>query len=298
MEGAPLNLVQLEYFAQVAQQKSFTRAAEKLFVSQPALSKSIQALEKELNTQLLERTPQGLKVTPDGELVWRYARELVDTYNRRTSEMLSLLNPQRGVLRFGLPPSAGTVYFSRILYQFSRQFPQVDLQITEVMSKQIHEMVRDDKLDLGVVILPFSDPEMEIKRVYSSEAVLAVNRDHPLARRKEVPFAELRDEPFLTVSKEYMYYDQVLSRCQEAGFTPNIIFQTSQWDILLEMAAEGNGVTILEKSLVTRMGQDRLRCIHLTGPEFPWALSLIHRKDMPLSPEAKAFWDLCDPIQV
>ena len=123
MEGAPLNLVQLEYFAQVAQQKSFTRAAEKLFVSQPALSKSIQALEKELNTQLLERTPQGLKVTPDGELVWRYARELVDTYNRRTSEMLSLLNPQRGVLRFGLPPSAGTVYFSRILYQFSRQFP-------------------------------------------------------------------------------------------------------------------------------------------------------------------------------
>ena len=66
-----MNLVQLEYFAQVAQQKSFTRAAEKLFVSQPALSKSIQALEKELNTQLLERTPQGLKVTPDGELAKR-----------------------------------------------------------------------------------------------------------------------------------------------------------------------------------------------------------------------------------
>jgi len=288
----------LEYFAHVAQQKSFTRAAEKLFVSQPALSKSIQALEKELNTQLLERTSQGLKVTPAGELVLGYARELVDYYNRRTSEMLSLLNPQRGVLRFGLPPSAGTVYFSRILYQYSRQFPQVDLQITEVMSKQIHEMVRDDKLDLGVVILPFSDPEMEVKRVYSSEAVLAVSLDHPFAHRKEVPFAELKDEPFLSVSKEYMYYDQVLSRCQEAGFTPNIIFQTSQWDILLEMAAEGNGVTILEKSLVTRMGQDRLRCVHLTDPEFPWALSLIHRRDKPLSPDAKAFWDLCEPVQV
>lgn len=295
-EGTSLNLVQLEYFAQVAEQKSFTRAAEKLFVSQPALSKSIQTLEKELNTRLLERTSQGLKVTPDGELVLRYARELVDHYNRRTAEMCSLLNPQRNVLRFGLPPSAGTVYFSKIIYQYARQFPQVDLQITEVMSKEIHEMVRNDQLDLGVVIFPFSDPDMEVKRVYASEAMLVVNRDHPLARRREVCFSELKDEPFLTVSKNYMYYDQVLSRCQEAGFTPHIVFQTSQWDILLEMAAEGNGVTILEKSLVTRMSRDRLRCVHLTQPEFPWSLGLIHRRDKPMSPDAKAFWTLCAPV--
>ncbi len=291
-----MNLVQLEYFAQVAEQKSFTRAAEKLFVSQPALSKSIQALEKELNTRLLERTPQGLKVTPDGELVLRYARELVDHYDRRTTEMISLLNPQRNVLRFGLPPSAGTVYFSKIIYQYTRQFPQVDLQITEVMSKEIHGMVRNDQLDLGVVILPFSDPDMEVKRVYASEAMLVVNRDHPLAHRREVCFAELRDEPFLSVSKEYMYYDKVLSRCREAGFTPRIVFQTSQWDILLEMAAEGNGVTILEKSLVTRMSQGRLCCVHLTQPEFPWSLGLIRRRDKPMSPDAKAFWALCAPV--
>lgn len=291
-----MTLTQLEYFAQVAEQKSFTRAAEKLFVSQPALSKSIQVLERELNACLLERTSQGLKVTQDGELVWRYARELVNHYAQRTSEMLSLLSTQRSILRFGLPPSAGTVYFSKIIYQYSRQFPQVDLQITEVASKKIHEMIQNDQLDLGVVILPFSDPIMEIKCVYTSEAVLATSWDHPLAHRQEVSLIELKDESFLFVSKEYMYHDQVLSRCREAGFNPQIVFQSSQWDILLEMAAEGNGVTIMEKSLVARMGQERLCCVHLTQPEFPWTLSLIHKRDKPLSPDAKAFWDLCTPV--
>ncbi|MCB7051336.1 LysR family transcriptional regulator [Intestinimonas butyriciproducens] len=285
--------IQLEYFIEVVEQNNFTKAAEKLFISQSALSKSIQSLEKELDTSLFTRDPRELKLTEEGRLVYHYAKDVLNYWHDRTAELFSSLNYKKGTLRFGLPPSAGSVYFSRVLYLYSKEYDHVDLQIFEEKSKKIEEMVLNDKLDLGVVVEPFHNPKLELKTVFRSEAVLAVSKDHRFADRKEIDFAALKEEPMLAVSKDYMYYDQVILYCQKAGFTPNIVFHSSQWDILLEMAAENQGVTIIGKPLVEKMYSERLNCIHLKNPEFPWGLGVIYKKGRPLTVPMKCFLALC-----
>ena len=137
----------------------------------------------------------------------------------RAAELFSSLNYKKGTLRFGLPPSAGSVYFSRVLYLYSKEYDHVDLQIFEEKSKKIEEMVLNDKLDLGVVVEPFHNPKLELKTVFRSEAVLAVSKDHRFADRKEIDFAALKEEPMLAVSKDYMYYDQVILYCRTSFST-------------------------------------------------------------------------------
>lgn len=286
--------IQLEYFVRVVEEKSFTKAAERLFISQPALSKSIRALEQELGVTLFRRDPREVSLTGEGEIVYRYAMDILSYWKARTEELTAALEQGKGTLRFGLPPSVGSVFFSRVLHEYGVKFPQVNIQIFEGTSKKIETMVTEDQIDLGVVIEPYENPHMRLKTVYRSDVVLAVSQKHRLARRATVDFAELKEEPMLLVSKEYMFHDQVLARCAQAGFVPNVTFTTSQWDLLLEMTAENHGVTLIGRPLVEKLYRDRICCVALREPEFPWTLGLICKKCKALTGAAKSFWNFCD----
>ena len=170
------------------------------------------------------------------------------------------------------------------------------MQIVEGTSKKIEALVMNDQVDLGVVIEPYENPHMRLKTVYRSDVVLAVARNHRLAERTEVEIAELRDEPMLMVSKDYMFHDQVLAHCRQAGFTPNITFTTSQWDLLLEMTAENQGVTLIGRPVVEKLYSGRIKCISLQNPEFLWTLGLISKKCKTLSGAAKSLWNFCDEV--
>ena len=100
----------------------------------------------------------------------------------------------------------------------------------------------------------------------------------------------------LIVSKDYMFHNQILARCKEAGFVPNITFTTSQWDLLLEMTAEDQGITLIGRPVVEKLYSDRIKCISLKNPEFPWTLGLISKKCKPLQEPAKSLWDFCNEI--
>ena len=294
LRGGRMKRIQLEYFVRVVEEKSFTKAAERLFISQPALSKSIRALEQELGVTLFRRDPREVSLTGEGEIVYRYAMDILSYWKARTEELTAALEQGKGTLRFGLPPSVGSVFFSRVLHEYGVKFPQVNIQIFEGTSKKIETMVTEDQIDLGVVIEPYENPHMRLKTVYRSDVVLAVSQKHRLARRATVDFAELKEEPMLLVSKEYMFHDQVLARCAQAGFVPNVTFTTSQWDLLLEMTAENHGVTLIGRPLVEKLYRDRICCVALREPEFPWTLGLICKKCKALTGAAKSFWNFCD----
>jgi len=291
-----MNFHQLEIFVQVVEEKSFTKAAKKLYLSQPALSKSIRALEEDVGTKLFERSAYGLEVTEAGKTVYKYSKDAIEYYNDRIAEMLASVSPQKNILRIGIPPSAGTIFFSKVVYRFRMEHPEFDIQITDISSRNASAMVQNDMLDLGVVILPFEDEATDLRCVYASEASLVVSESHSLADRKQVAFAELEGLPFLSVNEEYQFYDLVSSMFKEAGVTPNVVFRSAQWDTLLFMTSENLGYTILEKTLVERMNAGKLKAIHLTEPEFPWKLGLIRKKGKQLPPAAQSFWDYCPEV--
>lgn len=125
-----------------------TKAAEHLFVSQPALSKSIRALEKEFQIELINRTAKDFQLTREGEIFYDYAVRILDYYREQTQELFQCLKSADGTLRIGIPPTAGAIFFYSVMYRFKAQYPGIDLQIEETTSKPIQELVASGKLDM------------------------------------------------------------------------------------------------------------------------------------------------------
>ena len=288
-----MTLNQLRYYVEIVGQSSFTKAAEKLFISQSALSKSIRALEDEFQIELINRSAKEFAMSEAGHVFYEYAVRILNFYNKETQELFQRLNSANGTLRLGVPPTAGAIFFYTVLNKFKQKFPGIDVQIEEITSKSIHELVSSGHLDMGAVIEPFRDESFNKRPVYTSEAVLLVSKEHSLVNRDSVAFAELKNERFLSISPEYMFYDVVKEKCIEAGFEPEIVFESYQWEWVFEMVADGQGISILPKPLLDKFNTTRVHQIHLQEPEFPWTLSLIYQKDKFVTVPMQCFLDLC-----
>ena len=167
-----MTINQLQYYVEIVCQKSFTRAAESLFVSQSALSKSVRTLEQEFETELIDHSSKDFLLTPEGELFYEYARKILDFFNMQTRELHQRLHDMGGSLNIGIPPTSGTVYFYSLIREYRERYPNVDLNILEVPSKILLKEMDMNRLDMGAVLEPFSNSQYISKPVYQAEIVL------------------------------------------------------------------------------------------------------------------------------
>lgn len=280
---------QLEYFTKVAEQLSYSRAAEELFISQSALSKAILALEKELQTHLIVRKGKSIELTEKGQAFYECAKDIINYWNSRLGRFEKEQFEPASVIRLGLPPTAGAMFFHKIIGIFRKNNPDSEIILEESPSKKIEKMVLDYELDLGVVIGEVDHPQLNRQKALTSEAVLLIASDHPLAQKETVCFSDLNDQPFVSISKDYMFYDEVAGKLREAGVQPKEIFESSHWELLFEMVKDGQACCILPKPLVVRYMDSSLTMRSLCEPDFPWELSLVWRKDTPVSSAMKSF---------
>lgn len=284
-----MNLTPLKYYVSVVEHNSFTKAANSLYVSQSAVSKAVKSLEDEWGVMLLQRQGKEVMMTDAGKQVYLYAKDIFSHINAKTDELKRLLAESQPTVKLALPPSVGIIYFSKSLLAFQNKYPTIRLQTVELTSKHLIQSVDEGELDLGVVIEPFDDKRFDKKTVLQSEAVLITSKDHPLAQKKAVPFAALDHLPYLSVSKDYMYYDRSMKLFEQAHVRPNVIFESYQWDLILTLVAENQGVSIMPKPLIEKAMSMNLAQLHLTDPKFPWGLSIIYKRCTRLRPEVQTF---------
>ena len=227
-----MTLTQLEYFVEIVEAGNFTKAANKIFVSQPTLSRTVQNMEKELGTILIDRDSKDMELTKDGEIVYKYASEVLSLVNAKTIEMKDKLGNSDGVIRLGITPTTDAMYFHSAIYDFHKKYPVANLQIEEVATRKGLEMLLDGQLDLSVDIDPEERDEFIKRPVIKSEAVLVVSRNHRLGNRRVVSFSELMGEKMVMVGKDYSYYEIVSNKLREAGIEPDFEFESGQWEFL------------------------------------------------------------------
>ena len=289
-----MNIRTLEYFIETVKYENFTKAANSLYISQPALSKAIQNLEIELNVILIDRNAKDFKLTEEGEKVYAYSKEITDFFREKTEDLLVELHKKNQELKLGMTPTSGAMFFFSVIYKFRQQYPMSLLKIIEVSTKDGIDMVLDGELDMSVVIDPFEDDRLDKLCVVESEAVLLVPIGHRLADRKTVSFAEIAEEPLLMVGKEYMYATVVDEQFKGADIMPNYTFQSGQWEFVFEMVANRQGISILPKPLVDKFNNARVKQIRLENPCFDWNLSLIKKKNKAGHNALTSFWSLCE----
>ncbi len=284
-----LELKQLQYFIEITRTGSFTKAAENLFITQPALSRNVKSLEEEIGAPLFIRSRKKLILTDIGTVLKRHAETIEKQLLSLNSEISNLLTLKRGNIRIGLPTIINSFFFSDLLASFHNEYPEVTFQLVEDGSKRIEEKIVNEELDFGVVVVsPENNEQFDSYQFVSEKLKLVVPPNHKFASKEQVALQELQDETFIMFNQDFELRSLILNACQEAGFEPKIISETSQLDFIEEMVAFDIGITLLPENTCEELTSD-LHTITIENPVIEWNLALIWKKDNYLSQISQEF---------
>lgn len=285
-----MDIHHLIYFIEVARHRNFTKAAHALHISQPSISKMIKVLEEELGVPLFNRTTRQIELTDAGKAVLREAQHIVTSFQNLKSELADVIDLKTGSILFGLPPMVGASFFPNIIGRFNQIYPGVTIKLIEVGSRQVEEGIEDGSLDIGVVALPVMPLREESFEMFSfvKEPLMAITPiDHPLADKQGVTLLDLKDEPLAFYREDFSLHGTILEKCNQKGFYPRIICETSQWDFIAEMVAGKLGVGLLPTTICRDLDPKRIKSLPLVDPIIYWDLAIIWKKDKYLSFAAK-----------
>lgn len=248
-----MKIVQLEYFCTVSQYHSITQAAQKLYVTQPAISNAIKELEKEFSVSLFVRSKNHLTLTTEGELFYQKARELLASIKQTTQQFYDL-GKQIPPIRIGIPPLLSTIFFPDIVLEFNKLYPDVPVELFEYGSIRAASLVQEEALDLALVNMHFYDiDKMNTFRIQTEHLVFCVSKEHHLAKEKEISIEMLKDEPIIMYNSDSVQNTTLSSRFENAGITPNVIMHASQLYTIERFLQSGTCGAVMYSSLVKNM---------------------------------------------
>jgi DNA-binding transcriptional LysR family regulator len=284
---------QLKYFITVAETLHFGRAAAILHLSQPALSKQIQALEESLEVQLFERTKQWVKLTPAGYRFLETARRVLHEVEESIQVIKQVADGQIGKVRIGLTEATTFYLAPSILDLYQKHYPQVELILTSSGTESNVEALRTHHIDVGFVYLPIREPLISVHPLYDETYVVALSHTHPLARHKCIPIEALANQPLIFYPRSLapVLYANLIQCCEQAGFTPNIMQEAELAQTRLGLAAAGVGITFVLADM-QNLSVKGLVYRPLAG-DFPTLkLAIAHRQSED-SPVVHQFLSLC-----
>ncbi|AWG40358.1 LysR family transcriptional regulator [Bacillus velezensis] len=284
-----MDIRHLTYFLEVARLKSFTKASQSLYVSQPTISKMIKNMETELGIKLFYRNGRQVELTDAGQSMYVQAQEITKSFQNLTSELNDIMEVKKGHVRIGLPPMIGSGFFPRVLGDFRVTYPDVTFQLVEDGSIKVQQGVEDGSLDIGVVVLPANEEIFHTFTIVKETLMLVVHPSHRLADEKECSLHELKEEPFIFFREDFVLHNRIMTECVKAGFRPHVIYETSQWDFISEMVSANLGIGLLPERICRGLDPDKVRTIPLVHPVIPWHLAIIWRKDRYMSFAARAW---------
>jgi DNA-binding transcriptional LysR family regulator len=258
----------VRYFIAVAEELHFGRAAERLQIAQPSLSRAIRDLERMLGADLFVRTKRSVRLTDAGRTLLGEAPRALAEVERAFDETRRMGRGEVGELRLGFLPSA-TIELVPALVRASRAaFPGVRLQLLELLDDPQLEALRDRRLDLGLLRTARPDAELTFEPLVRERLSVAVAHDHRLALRKRARYADLRDEPLILWPRPAApeTFDAVIEACRGAGFSPRVIQEATSAYTIIGLVAAGVGASVLASSYGARSGDDVV-FIPITGSE-------------------------------
>jgi DNA-binding transcriptional LysR family regulator len=288
-----MNLYQLELFAAIVAHGSFTRTAEALYLSQPALSSRIKALEDSLGEQLFEQIGRRIYLTDAGQELYRYAGPILQQVAEAKRAVAEVRGLERGTLRLVATTTVGTYVLPRILGAFHRTYPGVALGLDVTNELRSVEAVRQHRADLAVLGPVDAAKDMVVEDFMSNELFIAASPGHPLAHRGPVPFAELAAHPVL-LREEGSGTRTVLARLfAERGLKPVVAMELRHSAAIKQGIMAGLGVGLLsEHETEVERGNQSLVALQIEGLRIHHDWHIIHLRDRRLPLAVAAFKDM------
>ncbi len=243
-----MTLIQLEYVLALYDLKSFSRAAEKCFVTQPNLSMQIDRLEKELGVKLFDRGRQSVEATSTGRVLVEKARNIMRETNSFREYLKSQQNDMSGSYRIGIIPTLAPYLIPLFLPQFRKDFPDTRLIIEELITEDIVRLLKEDKLDVGIAVTPLEERLLREVPVFNEPIFGYVSTDHPLYAASEIDEEMLSSYPIWLLSQGHCFRSQVLNICDQplqSSESADFVYESGSLETLKNLVSMGNGVTLL-----------------------------------------------------
>ncbi|WP_233830191.1 LysR family transcriptional regulator [Paraburkholderia sp. ZP32-5] len=245
-----MDLKRLEYFLQVAESRSLSRAGERLGISQPSLSRQIGLLEQELGQHLLVRNGRGVEPTEAGLRLMEHARALLALAARAKEDLQTFQRAPTGKVVVGLPPRIARVLTSSLVQRFGERFPDASISVAEGLSTSMREWLLAGRVELALLYDPPASPQLAFESLFREDLVLVTATSGRLRLPARVKVDDLERYPLILPSQPNAIRSLVEKVCRSRGVHPNVVAEVDAVETITELAAQGYACAILPRSAV------------------------------------------------
>ena len=283
----------MEIFLRVAEEKSFSRAAEKLLRTQPAISIAMKRLEEELGEPLFDRSSRAGTLTEAGKILHSYAQRMVNLRDEARSTISELRGMNRGRLSIGANESTSLYVLPPVLVEYRRLYPEIKIEVYRNLSERIPGEVLERNLDFGFLSFDPLHPALQSMEVYRDELAFVVHPRHRLAKRESVTVKELGAEQFVAHNVKTPSRARIFELFAQHRTPLNISIELATLETIKDFVRRDAGVAIIPRMVVrddVRAG--RLIEVAVKGMKIEKTLRIVFRREQSLSHAARAFLDL------
>jgi LysR family hydrogen peroxide-inducible transcriptional activator len=257
-----MNLRDLKYLIAVAKEQHFARAAEKSFVSQPTLSMQIKKLEEELGVQIFERSNKNFLVTKVGKEIIKKAEIILREAEEIKNIAKNSHDPFSGEIRIGGFPTLASYFFPKFIGKVSKKFSNLKLLLIEEKTDELLRKLKNGEIDAAFIAMPCDDEGLNYKKIFSEEFLLAVPKNHALAKKKKIENRDLKGKELMLLEDGHCLRNQALEACSTIGAFEKQDFRATSLETLRQMVINGSGITLMPKIAVKK--EDKISYIKIS----------------------------------
>lgn len=290
-----MNLERLHIFYAVAEEKSFSRAAKRLYRTQSAVSQSIRILEEEIGDTLFIRDNRSVILSPAGKILYEHVTEVMESIDMAQVRIDSLKDLKEGKLVISCSNTTACYILPEVLKKFRLAYPGVRIILKNGLSDEATQMVVDRKSDIGVVMLPVAHPKLQSKAIVTREDVVICPTDHPLCEKEHVDVKDLLDYEFLLLDSVAHTRQFINSHFARIGKTPKVAMEVGNMEIIKKMVTLGFGISIIPRIAVLKETSDNsLKALSIFKPRECRTLGVVYPSSGVLSLASKIFIEMLE----
>ncbi|BFH68343.1 MAG: LysR family transcriptional regulator [Paenibacillus dendritiformis] len=284
-----MDIKQLYYFVTVADQLSYSKAAQKLHISQPSLSNAIKNLEQEVGSPLLERSTRKIELTDAGKVLYAKSLQLLSHMNILKKEMQEVRLTGSGELIIGMIESVRH-WVPKVIREYQGRYPSMRIKLIEVLSrKAVIDSLRKYHTHLIITNQCIEEEDIESLPLYKEKLVLVLHRDHPLSAKESIAFTELAEEPFIISMEGFQTREDILEAFALEHTSPNIQFEIERFETALTLVRENLGVAIIPENYLVEPKDDSIVRKTMDSPALERTVYLTYMKNRYLAPAVQSF---------
>ncbi|MBP6820612.1 MAG: LysR family transcriptional regulator [Acidobacteria bacterium] len=288
-----MDFSQLEIFLSIAEEKSFSRAAEKMFRTQPAISIAIKRLEEELGESLFDRSSKNGSLTEAGRILLSYAQRMINLREEARESVSELRGMFRGRLTIGANESTSLYLLPPLLMEYRKRHPKIKIEVFRALSEKIPLEVSERNLDFGFLSYDPMHPNLQSIEVHKDELTLVVPPNHPLAKHKQVTVKDLGEQQFVAHNVKTPSRTKIFELFAQQHTPLNICLELATLETIKEFVLLDVGIAILPRLAVeAEINSGKLVEVLVKGMKIEKTLRLVYRREASLSHAAKSFLDI------